>query len=314
MDTFPAIAVDGDNVYLTWTVTTPVQTDVKFARSTDRGATFEPEVRPHPDLFNSFQGESHICVDGNGFVYIVYTDDAFGFGADIALLVSTDQGVSWGPPIRVNDDVTDKGQFSPAIAGDLYGGVAIVWEDKRSSGGAFTHGDVYFTYTNNQGLTFGENIKVNDTDGTGLTDPAPAISLYLTGGAYIAWSSEILNDANIFFDYSFDRINFGTDIQINDDIANNAPQYDPSININITGTVSIAWTDERNNHQDVFFAESFDLPNFSENYIVNTDTTEQNQFAPSITSDFLGRTYLIWSDARNTNSDSEQEVFFAFRR
>ncbi|MBU1024103.1 glycoside hydrolase [bacterium] len=314
MDTLPAIAVDGDYVYVTWTRANAFNYDVKFARSTDGGSTFGPEVRPHPDLYNSFQGNSHICVDGNGVVYIVYEDDSFGYGIDIALLVSTDHGATWSQPIRVNSDVTDKGQFSPAIAADLFGNAAIVWEDKRSSGGAFTHGDVYFTTTGNLGQTFGANIKVNDTNGTGLTDPAPAISLYLTGGVYLAWASDSMNDANIFFDYSPDRINFGTDARVNDDLANNAAQYDPSINVNLSGTVFIAWTDERNNHQDVFFAESHNPPNFGENYIVNTDTTQQNQFAPSITSDFLGRAYIIWSDARNTNSDTEQEVFFAFRR
>ena len=314
MDTYPAIAVDDDNVYVTWTRTDLFNYDVKFARSTDGGMTFENEIRPHPDLYNSYQGYSHICVDGDGVIYITYEEDIFGYGIDIALIISTDEGLTWCDPIRVNDDISDKGQFSPAIAADLFGNAAIVWEDKRNTSGAFIHGDVYFTTTGDLGVTFGDNIKVNDTNNTGPIDPAPAISLYITGGAYVAWASETLNDANIFCDYSSDRINFGEDIRVNDDIGNTAQQYDPSININLVGTVFIAWTDERNNHQDVFFAESYNLPVFSDNFIVNMDTTEENQFAPSITSDFLGRAYIIWSDARNTKSDSEQEVFFAFRR
>lgn len=315
-DTLPAIAVDGDNVYVTWTRTDSFNYDVKFARSTDGGETYDTEIRPHPDIYNSYQANSHIAVDGNGVIYIAYEEDVFGYGIDIALIVSTDEGLTWCSPIRINDDLTDKGQFSPALAADLLGNLCIVWEDKRSIVGAFVHGDIYFTTTDDLGETFGDNIKINDTNGTGTYDPAPAISLYITGGVYIAWSSTYASDANIFFDYSSDRINFSTDVRVNNDIGNPASQYDPSINVNLMGTVFIAWTDERNNHQDVFFAETLSAtsPDFSENYIVNTDTTEQNQFAPSITSDFLGRAYIIWSDARNTGSDDEQEVFFAFRR
>jgi hypothetical protein len=109
-------------------------------------------------------------------------------------------------------------------------------------------------------------------------------------------------------------VSFGTDVRVNNDIAAPANQYDPSINVNFTGLVCIAWTDERNGNQDVFYAESNDPSNFGENYIVNTDSSATKQFAPSIASDFLGRIYLAWSDARNTESDINQDVFFAFRR
>jgi hypothetical protein len=312
-DTLPSIAVDGDYVYVTWTRLAGYNSDVKFARSIDGGVTFNTEVRPHPDPYNSYQANSHIAVDGNGVVYICYEEDNFGYGSDIAMLVSTNHGETWSSPIRVNNDLTDKGQFTPAISADLLGHVAIVWEDKRSLGG-FTGGDVYFSTTEDLGETFGPNIKVNDTSGTGLIDPSPAIALYLTGGAYITWACSISDDPNIYFDYSVDREHFGTDKRVNDDYGYQVAQYDPSINVNLVGTVFIAWTDERNIHKDVFFAESHDGVTFSENSIVNTDTTEENQFAPSITSDFLGRAYLTWSDARNTRSDVNQEIFFAFRR
>lgn len=317
-DTIPAVAVYSsgsvENVYVTWTWFDGFKYDVKFARSLDGGQTFEPEVRPHPDVYNSRQANSSICTDGSGNVYIVYEEDAFGSGINIAMVVSEDQGQTWSTPVKVNNDTTDKGHFSPAVSADLYGNACIVWEDKRNLTSLLLHGDIYFTTTSDLGETFTNNIKINDTSSTGNVDPAPAISLYITGGVYVAWAREYLNDSNIYFDYSNDRVNFGTDVRVNNDIAAPANQYDPSININLSGLVCIAWTDERNGNKDVFYAETHDPSNFGENYIVNTDSGPYRQFASSISSDFLGRIYLAWSDARNTESSSNQDVFFAFRR
>ena len=313
MSTLPCIAQKDDYVYVTWTWTNGINYDVKFARSTDGGSTFEPETKPYPDPFNSTQANSHIAVDGNGVIYIVYENDNFGYGTDIALITSQDNGLTWSDPVKVNDDTTDRGQYSPAMATDLLGNAAIVWEDKRSITG-FTHGDVYFSTTSDLGQTFAPNMKINDTAGTGLVDPAPAISLYLTGGAYVAWACEKSGDSNIYFDYSPDRTNWGVDVRVNDDPGNVANQYDPSVNVNLVGTVFVAWTDERNGNPDVYFSESVAGSPFALNMIVNSDTTQFNQFAPSIMSDFLGRAYIIWSDARNTRSNEKQEVFFAFRR
>jgi hypothetical protein len=318
MDTLASVAVysngDVENVYVTWTWFDGFTYDIKFARSLDGGQTFGAEIRPYPDTYHSRQANSSICVDGNGNVYIVYEEDAFGSGINIAMIVSEDQGQTWSEPAKVNNDTTDKGHYSPAVSADLYGNACIVWEDRRNISSPFLHGDIYFTTTSNFGETFTDNIKINDTNGTGIVDPAPAISLYITGGVYVAWAMENLNDSNIYFDYSPDRVNFGTDVRVNNDLGNPADQYDPSININFTGLVCIAWTDERNGNQDIFYAESNDPSAFGENFIVNMDSGASKQFGSSIASDFLGRIYLAWSDARYTESDSNQDVFFAFRR
>ena len=88
--------------------------------------------------------------------------------ADIFVARSTDGGITWEPSVRVNDDVTKKHQFFPAMAVSK-GALHVAWYDFRDSPNpglpSATNSvlNVYYASSNAAGVVypaFGNNIKV----------------------------------------------------------------------------------------------------------------------------------------------------------
>ena len=75
----------------------------------------------------------------HGRVYMVYTVGSRSRGnhdTSIVLRQSSDDGVTWSRPIRVNDDATKTSQFLPRIALDqTTGNLAMNWHDSRNDRG-----------------------------------------------------------------------------------------------------------------------------------------------------------------------------------
>ncbi len=144
---------------------------ILVAKSTDGGLTLDPPVvaaaiKPDPMPFPGngfiwpFVGVSfYIAADANG-VYIAWDD--FGTGdADVLFSKSTDGGLSWTRPLRVND-VTKGEQFFSAIAVSD-GIISVIWYDSRLGqlpNGTITNLDVFFAASRDGGLTFSRSVRV----------------------------------------------------------------------------------------------------------------------------------------------------------
>ncbi|MEM6963375.1 MAG: T9SS type A sorting domain-containing protein [Bacteroidota bacterium] len=122
------------------------------AKSTDGGATFDPEIKVAEvnmeELFSgipSVAGVSderlypcpHVAVDKSNpdIIYVAWTDvddDPTRTGLDIFIARSTDAGVSWSSPTKVNND-TDGAihQFYSSIVVNEEGVVFVSWYDQR---------------------------------------------------------------------------------------------------------------------------------------------------------------------------------------
>ena len=80
----------------------------------------------------------------SGRVYLVYTDEAQDESndTDIFLRFSDDDGASWSAPLRLNDDASNRSQFSPRLAVDQStGNVAATWYDARNDAGTGSPSD-----------------------------------------------------------------------------------------------------------------------------------------------------------------------------
>ena len=156
-----------------------------FTRSLDCGATFEQErpissVVPVPEPLpgNRYRLDSfpRMAVSATtSTIFVTWADYRSG-DADVLLVRSTNRGISWSSPSRVND-VTANHQIFPAIT--TFGGrVDVAFYDSRNDPAAKLL-DVYYAQSNDDGATFLANVRVTDA----AFDPNLGITA--SGGAFL---------------------------------------------------------------------------------------------------------------------------------
>ncbi len=165
-------------------------------------------AQPH----RSVDAESSLAWDRSGGphdgrVYAIWTQETKNESdnMDIMFQYSNDNGATWAPAIRLNDDGTLNSQFNPAIAVDQGTGyVAVSWYDARGDLGAGGTGDtdgvpnddvqIWATYSKDGGATFAPNFQVSQ--GTSNVNGAESFfdygdythAAFQSGTFYPAWS------------------------------------------------------------------------------------------------------------------------------
>jgi hypothetical protein len=128
----------------------------------------------------------------NGRVYLVWTQESpnESDNTDIMLQHSDNDGTTWSPAVKLNDDATANSQYDPAIALDQStGNVAVSWYDTRNDLGAGGTGDtdgvpnddfqIWATDSTDGGATFAPNFQVSAG-----TSNAPAADSFFDVGDY----------------------------------------------------------------------------------------------------------------------------------
>jgi hypothetical protein len=111
----------------------------------------------------------------DGRVYAIWTQEVKNESdnMDIMLQYSDDDGVTWTPAVRLNDDAGTNSQVNPAIAVDQDTGyVGVSWYDARNDLGTGGPGDtdgipnddvqIWATYSTDGGATFVPNLQVSE--------------------------------------------------------------------------------------------------------------------------------------------------------
>jgi hypothetical protein len=143
----------------------------------------------------------------NGRAYLVWTQETpnESDNTDIMLQYSDDNGATWSPAIKVNDDQTANSQYDPSIALDeATGALALSWYDARNDvgtgGGGDTNGtpnddfQVWGTYSSNGGASVAPNFQVsrgtsNAADANSSFDVGDYTHAAFAGGTFWpAWS------------------------------------------------------------------------------------------------------------------------------
>jgi hypothetical protein len=136
-------------------------------------ATYRDMPRQAPGLAFRTPTESAVAVDDldPDTVYVAYMALAGSpANADIFVVRSTDGGLTWGAPAKVNDDATRKHQFWPTIAVS-HGAVHLAWYDFRDSpdstnpAGSNNELNVYYASSGTSGVAypaFSHNVRVTD--------------------------------------------------------------------------------------------------------------------------------------------------------
>jgi hypothetical protein len=173
-------------VYACWTMREDDQAEqaaiprkIGFRYSTDGGVTWNSptggQLIESLTGFKALPGKTmrtymfpSMTVDqSTGHIYIVYADKP-STDADVYLKKSTDGGLNWGAPIRVNQDAAGNGkdQWHPWITwDDCTGAIAVLFYDSRNSAGN-DRVNSYVAVTYNGGSTWQE-FKASDADWDG---------------------------------------------------------------------------------------------------------------------------------------------------
>lgn len=255
-------------------------------------------------------GECGLAESG-GEIYAVWYDNRTGAG-HIYFAKSSDGGATFGPNVKVDDDTTPTNHEYPCLAVDAQGNVDVVWDDQRD---IQTEYDVYFARSTDGGATFGPNVKINH-DGTPYDQTTASLVVGPDGTIYVAWRdfrNQILDvhshptNADIFVSTSTDGgQTFAPEVRVNDD-AGTADQNHPSIGVDDSGRVYVAWTDQRNldvngSNGDIYFSVgtlSGSVLAFGPNILINDDTVYANQHDPSLRIGPGGEVLIAWADHRN---------------
>jgi hypothetical protein len=91
-----------------------------------------------------------------GDLVVVWNDQLFG-DPDILAIRSTDGGMTWSAPVRVNDDLGTDAQFFPWVDADETGVFHAVWYDRRDNGFDI---DVYYASSMDGGASWTANVRV----------------------------------------------------------------------------------------------------------------------------------------------------------
>lgn len=303
------IAARGDTVYIVWE-------DIRagdggpriyFAKSVDGARSFLSNVRVD-DNFVPFTGCHHpsMAVDQNGAIYVVW-DDSRRFDLDIRFAKSTNGGQTFTPSVRVDDvnDRTVKQEFaSIAVAND--GLIYVVWNDYRD-----TLTSVYSARSTNAGLSFDNNVKVNDARAhAGFASVGASDG----GRVFVAWS-DLRNrqTTDLYFARSLDSGNtFQANLPVNDNLSDTTSDQAPPSLVANGDKIYVAWPDKRNDDWSIYFAVSSDSGNsFFPNVKIDHAPRNTLQEFPSLA--VQGNLiFALWRDQRRVPAGGEADVYFGF--
>jgi hypothetical protein len=309
--TWPDIAIYGDNVYMVWMdnrLSGNDATNIFFAKSTNNGASFNANIRVDNAPIGMACSPSISVDKSNGNIYVVWQDyrnSPNPYSVDIYCANSTDGGNSFGTDVRVISDTGSNFQDVPSVAANN-GLIGVVWHD--------WNGGTYFANSTDGGHTFGENKKVNDI---AIGDQFyPNIEIDDNGLIYVVWEQKIDGNYSILFSKSVDGGNTWTPSKKVDDEPT-AKQRMPSIALDAMNNIYVVWRNQSEKDGDIYgefdiyFAKSTDGDgNFTPAIPVTNDIIE-DQCQPSIAVNDEGKIFITWLEQQDfPTSENSCDIYF----
>lgn len=199
-------------------------------------------------------------------------------------------GVNFSPEKRVDTLSNLANQSMPELAyasGVLY----LVWVSRNATGMS-----IFLRTSQDGGATFTNATQI-DQGPPGSDQTSPAIAAY-QDNVYVSWMDNRSGNWDIYIRTSHDRgVTFEPELQVT---ASPADQTRPSIALNGSDQVLLAWEDARSGDTDIFASMSWDIgQTFTLPVRVNDDSTMKAQHNPRIGTDHSGRIWLFWLDQRD---------------
>ena len=147
----------------------------------------------------------------SGALYLAYVDATQDDRSNVYFVQSTDQGLSWSVPVRVNDDAMTNDQFLPALGVSLDGTrLAIDFYDRRDDA-ANLSANRYGVTADIKGstVTFGSNFRVSS-----LPFPVRVGADPYLAPTYFSIRSSMAADSSYFYDAYADTLDGNLDVRV----------------------------------------------------------------------------------------------------
>ena len=242
-----SVAACGDTVHVVWYDHRDGNDEIYYKRSTDNGATWDPDTALTQDP--SFSGYPSVAVSGSGVIAVwIDSRDTTPSSQKVFYKRSADNGQTWGPDLRLSDDTSYAGHPSVTFSGSV---VQAVWAESRDGGNP----EIYTKRSNNGGGSWGADTRLTVNSYTS-DDPSAAVS-----GSYVhvVWRDQRvgLHDEIYYKRSTTSGTTWGNDtlLSIGDTYGSSSPS------ISVSGSVvHVAWYEEGRdgNFEEVYYKRSTD--------------------------------------------------------
>ena len=223
---------------VSWDMTTPVSL----------GGSISFGSGPNP---GGLLGQTIIAVDTSGgpyhdYVYLLCSVERYSSPdpLDVMFTRSTDGGVSWSSPVKINDDPgTTAYQWFGTMSVAPNGRIDVIWLDTRDNPGSNISA-LYYSNSNDGGTTWSQNERLSDFFDPHLGWPnQQKMGDYFdmvsdSNGANLAWAATFNNEQDVYYSYIMDTTNV---------IPVELISFSASVGVNV---VNLEWetATELNNH------------------------------------------------------------------
>ncbi|MCL5991532.1 MAG: exo-alpha-sialidase [Bacteroidetes bacterium] len=193
----------------------------------NNGFTYKSISRVYltPGWYTYHNGYSLTANPLDSSVAIAWTDNRYG-DIDILLSKSTNSGIDWSEPVRINNDERNNGVFQDKVWTNfsLDGNLSIIWRDRRKGGkGDSASADIYAVVSTDKGNSFSDNFRLSRE--SAVYSPLPCCNSFISAASHDStmlaiWSDDRSGDWDVWMS----KINFKNVSSISEKIISSEEQ------------------------------------------------------------------------------------------
>jgi hypothetical protein len=196
-------------------------------------------ARISSNAYNSVN--SSVAVSGS-YVYVAWSDSTPVSGSDgqpeVWLRVSSNNGATFGSPIRITTNVGSSAHPSVAASGSY---VYVAWQDDTPVSGSGSKPEIWMRVSANYGVSFGSAIRMSMNVGNSCNPSVAADGSYV----YVAWQDDTPVTGSAGHYEIWIRVSSNNGVSFGSAIRMSMNAYDsviPSVTASL-GYVYVAWAD-----------------------------------------------------------------------
>jgi len=271
----------------------PAAAQVANANNPSYPSGWSSDLMVSNKAINGLHPES--VVDSKGNVHIVWDDNE----DDIyyAQVDETGSMVVGQKPLTQIAYKDGKISNYPSIASDRYGDLWVFWQDNRS--GIY---EIYYTRSTDNGRTWSQELRMTAEDGMQSQHPRASAKFYgESGRVYVTWQDRRGGNFEVFLKMinydTMGNIVFNPDLQVTP--TDTFESTHPDIHC-YKDWVYIAWNDQRNGVNEVYFKKSNDRGQTFSAEIAVSDVDGFASERPRLWANLTGVS-IVWHDLRENN-------------